>query len=64
MSYFVVKDENGICNIVEKETNTTIEIKTRDEQKIRSVCRKLNLGGGFSGFTPSFFAKKSRTVYH
>ena len=26
------------------------------EKKIRDLCRKMNLGAGFNGFTPDFFA--------
>lgn len=37
--------------------NTTGQVvfKTDIQDELRSMCRTLNLGGGFNGFTPSFF---------
>lgn len=55
MSY-TVKEVEGAFVIVEKESETTIQIKG-DEKKARDVCRKLNLGSGFNGWTPTFVAK-------
>lgn len=55
MSYSV-KETEGMYVILEKDSETTIEIKG-DEKKARDVCRKLNLGSGFNGWTPSFLAK-------
>lgn len=54
MSYKVVGSENGF-DILEKETNVIIDLKYK-ESKARDVCRKMNLGAGFNGFTPDFFA--------
>lgn len=55
MSYSV-KETEGTYVILEKDSETTIEIKG-DEKKARDVCRKLNLGSGFNGWTPSFLAR-------
>lgn len=55
MSY-AVKEVEGTFVIVEKNSDTTIEIKG-DEKKARDVCRKLNLGSGFNGWTPTFLAR-------
>jgi hypothetical protein len=54
MSYRVIETEKGLA-ISEKESNTLIELK-KSEKDIRDICRKLNLGSGFNGWTPQFFA--------
>jgi hypothetical protein len=54
MSYYV-KENEGVFDIVEKETETLIDLKTT-EKRARDLCRKMNLGAGFNGFTPMFFA--------
>lgn len=55
MSYSV-KEIQGTNVILEKDSNTIIELKG-DKKKAREVCRKLNLGAGFNGWTPLFLAK-------
>lgn len=60
MSYSVIKSD-GFYNLYEKESSIVIQIQEPDESKIRSVCRKLNLGSGFNGWTPAFIAKKMFT---
>jgi hypothetical protein len=61
MSYIVEKGKTGY-NIREKETSTLIEIE-RDESEARTMCRKMNLGSGFSGWTPQFFATHVNAKY-
>lgn len=56
MSYRVLKTETGY-GIMEKESDTLIELK-KPENEVRDLCRKLNLGTGFNGWTPIFFAEK------
>ena len=58
MSYSVIKcnTTKNRFNIVEKDTKTTINLLT-SQKCARIICRKLNLGSGFNGFTPDFFAK-------
>lgn len=56
MSYKVITEENTY-SIFEKESDITIDLRT-DEKKARDLCRKLNLGSGFNGWTPPFFATK------
>jgi hypothetical protein len=56
MSYKVITEENTY-SIFEKESDITIDLRT-DEKKARDLCRKLNLGSGFNGWTPPFFAVK------
>lgn len=56
MSYKVITEKN-VYNILEKESDVTIDLRI-DEKKARDLCRKLNLGSGFNGWTPLFFASK------
>lgn len=56
MSYSVQKGEVGY-NILEKDTNVLIELE-RSERQTRDLCRKMNLGSGFNGWTPTFFTLK------
>jgi hypothetical protein len=55
MSY-VVKEVDGKIGIVETLTGTFIDMKKRPEKEVRVIARKLNLGSGFNGWTPDFFA--------
>jgi len=59
MSY-AVKEFNGKYNILEKASETVIELET-NEKNARDLCRKLNLGAGFNGWTPTFVAEKMKT---
>jgi hypothetical protein len=54
MSYIVEKGSKGF-NVREKSTDVLIEIE-REEGEARTMCRKMNLGSGFNGWTPQFFA--------
>lgn len=56
MSYGVRKGNEGY-NIYEKDTEQIIELGIT-EKYARDVVRKLNLGSGFNGWTPSFFTIK------
>lgn len=58
MSYSVIKSEKNAFDILEKDTGSVIEIKKTDEKEVRSMCRRLNLGSGFDGWTPDFVAKR------
>lgn len=55
MSYKVKQVNNTKFDILEKETGILIDLKI-SEQEAKDICRKMNLGAGFNGFTPSFFA--------
>jgi hypothetical protein len=57
MSYTTIRSSEDTFDVLEKDTDIVIELK-RDEKSIREICRKLNLGSGFEGFTPPFFAEK------
>jgi hypothetical protein len=56
MSYRVVESNTGY-DVIEKETEVVIKLSV-EEKVAKDVCRKLNLGSGFSGWTPMFFAGK------
>lgn len=62
MSYKVKTTCNTKFDIIEKETETLITLKI-PEQKAKDLCRKMNLGAGFNGFTPLFFANFSGLNY-
>jgi hypothetical protein len=48
--------EKNKFHVVEKDTGLTIAEKN-SEKGARDVCRALNLGSGFDGFTPTFFTE-------
>jgi hypothetical protein len=52
MSYRVIQDK-----VVEKGTDLVV-YRSDVVEDVTSVCRTLNLGGGFNGFTPSFFCEE------
>ena len=58
MSYSVINSGQEVFDILEKDTGNVIEIKKTDEKEVRSLCRKMNLGAGFDGWTPDFVAKR------
>lgn len=62
MSYSVKKGEVGY-NILEKETDALIELE-KPETETRDICRKMNLGSGFNGWTPGFFIERPNVVYY
>ncbi len=56
MSYAVSVKE-GKYDLLEKSSDVLIEL-SYEEKKAKDICRKLNLGAGFNGWTPPFFATK------
>lgn len=54
MKYYASKID-GYFDIVEKETDVRIVLKTSKE-RANDICKNLNKGSGFNGFTPDFFA--------
>lgn len=59
MSYVVDKN----CMVI-KERETGVQIKLDVPLKdLYTVCRKLNLGSGFKGFTPLFMAEGWKDGY-
>jgi hypothetical protein len=61
MSYKVV-NKGANYNVYEKDSDVTIELETT-ESNARTLCRKMNLGSGFNGWTPLFFAIKYNAGY-
>lgn len=55
MTYRVQQNKNQY-DIIEKDTNTVV-YKDCKESNARELCRSLNLGSGFNGFTPIFFTQ-------
>lgn len=53
MSYKVTANVKGTFDILESDTSTTIELGF-PESRARDLCRKVNLGSGFNGWTPQF----------
>ena len=53
----VVLNKKKVFRVIEKDTNLEL-FETTSNRDARRVCRSLNLGSGFAGYTPSFFATK------
>lgn len=49
-----VQSINRQYAIIEKDTQLEV-FHVEGESTARELCRSLNLGGGFNGYTPSFF---------
>jgi hypothetical protein len=57
---YSVIEKNGKHLILESETGQTVQRGARREMD--RMCKKLNNGAGFTGFTPSFFVGSSRKM--
>lgn len=58
----VVLNKRKVFKVIEKDTNLEL-FETASNRDARRMCRSLNLGAGFNGYTPSFFTTKfSRIV--
>lgn len=55
MSY-IIKEVDGTKGIFETDTDTFISYNKRSDKDLQTTIRKLNLGSGFNGWTPKFFA--------
>ena len=55
-------EEGNLCKIVETQTGQTIKDDLSREQA-KNLCRHLNMGGGFDGYTPRFFFNKVRKLH-
>lgn len=53
MSYRV-NEKNGSYEIIEKGSELVVAVRTEKDVAVK-LCRSLNLGSGFDGFTPPFF---------
>ena len=54
MTYTMIKSKDSY-DIHETTSDVVIELETAQD-KAKTICRKLNLGAGFNGWTPPFFA--------
>ena len=53
---YKIKNNNNVFDVLETATNQIIaSFPTQKEAK--DLLRKLNLGGGFDGWTPTFILK-------
>jgi hypothetical protein len=49
-----VEEKDGASLIIEQGTDQTVFV-CGCADSARSLCRSMNLGSGFNGFTPHFF---------
>lgn len=59
MTYKVISEADKF-SILEKDSDLVIRLRT-DEKRAKDLCRKMNLGSGFNGWTPPFFAENTFT---
>ena len=57
MSYIVKQTNPNSYVILEKDSDVEIEVPY-SKKETYDVARKLNLGSGFNGWTPLFFAPR------
>jgi hypothetical protein len=53
---------NTSADVVETTTNQVI--RTLPSDKARELCRSLNFGAGFDGWTPAFFLEKNANIFY
>lgn len=58
VNYKVVND-----TIVEQTTGQVVKEGLLSHDA-KALCRHLNFGGGFDGFTPAFFLEKPKFLYY
>lgn len=56
MSYRI-NEKSGSYEIIEKGSELVIAARAEKDVAVK-LCRSLNLGAGFDGFTPTFFTLK------
>lgn len=54
VNYKVQMSKNGMYEIIETLTNNRVA-QNLDIHQAKASCRHLNFGGGFDGWTPTFF---------
>lgn len=53
------QEKGGSVSIYEIDTETIVQSYTpKEEKKAREIYRNLKRGGGFNGWTPTFFLPK------
>lgn len=53
---YKIVEENNFFKVFEVPTDQVVKIFS-DNKEARKFLRHLNLGGGFDGWTPTFFLK-------
>lgn len=62
-------DENSqtsghfLYEVVESNTNQVIK-SDMTQAEAKNLCRHMNFGGGFDGFTPAFFLEAPKFLYY
>ena len=59
MNYKIVLHPTG-ADILETATKQVVNTKSLMNEDAKKLCRNLNLGGGFDGWTPAFFVDNTR----
>jgi len=59
MLTYRMKEVNGKFVIEEHETGLEVQ-RYKEQNSARETLRNLNMGGGFDGFTPTFFTKNAK----
>lgn len=54
MVKYKVQKSDDLFEVLETETGNIIKSELTNSQA-KDLCRRLNFGGGFDGWTPSFF---------
>ena len=54
---YTMRNNKDLFEIVEKGSELVVAVRTEKDVAVK-LCRSLNLGGGFDGFTPPFFTLK------
>jgi hypothetical protein len=49
--------ETNMYNILETNSGVIIQVN-KTQPELKTLCRKLNLGSGFNGWTPLFFSNQ------
>jgi len=52
-----VNEKKNLFEIIEKGSELVVATR-KDKNEAVKLCRSLNLGSGFDGFTPPFFTLK------
>lgn len=52
-----INEKNGSYEIIEKGSELAVAVRPEKDVAVK-LCRSLNLGAGFDGFTPTFFTLK------
>lgn len=63
VNYKIQKNENGLHEIIETQTGYSVA-QNLDANQAKTSCRHLNFGGGFDGWTPTFFLAQTKISFN